>query len=224
MVLTLGVTGGVYGYARSREAAAAWAHVDVIDDDATYQDRALLERAWALPAARHYRARFVSQPNASFCGPTSVVDVMRSLDHDAELDSILDGSDISTVLGFLPRGITLDQLAALARARLPSRRVTVHRDFDLASFRALLEQHANDESSRMIVNFLRGPLFARGAGHHSPIGGYLPAEDLVFVLDVNDDYDPWLVPTVRLFEALDTVDAANGLERGLVVIDTSEDR
>ncbi|AKF09969.1 phytochelatin synthase family protein [Sandaracinus amylolyticus] len=222
-ILTLSIGGGGLAFLRARDASAAqWAHVDPIADDTTYQDAALLERAWQLPAARHYRARFVSQPNGSFCGPTSIVDVMRSLDQPAELSTVLEGTDIATFAGFLPSGITLDQLATLARARLPSRRVTIHRDFDLATFRALLAQHANSESDRIVVNFHRGPLFARGAGHHSPIGGYLPDDDLVFVLDVNDDYDPWLVPTERLFAAMDTVDGASGLERGLIVIESVE--
>jgi len=34
-------------------------------------------------------------------------------------------------------------------------------------------------------NFNRAQIFGAGVGHHSPIGGYLEAEDLVFVLDVN---------------------------------------
>ncbi|UJR86586.1 phytochelatin synthase family protein [Sandaracinus amylolyticus] len=222
-VLTLSIGGGAFAFVRSRDAAAAqWAQVDPIADDASYQDDTLLGRAWQLPAARRYHARFVSQPNGSFCGPTSIVDVMRSLDQPGELSTVLEGTDITTIAGFLPSGITLDQLATLARTRLPSRRVTIHRDFDLATFRALLARHANSESDRIVVNFHRGPLFARGGGHHSPIGGYLPDDDLVFVLDVNDDYDPWLVPTERLFAAMDTVDGASGLERGLIVIDSIE--
>ena len=69
------------------------------------------------------------------------------------------------------------------------------------------------------MNFHRGPLFARGGGHHSPIGGYLEAEDLVFVLDVNDAYDPWLAPVSRLLEAVSVVDTATGHTRGVVSIE-----
>lgn len=195
-----------------------YADVASIEADAWYHEQAHLERAWALPVAASYRARFDPQRNGSFCGPTSIVNVVRSTGGDADQDHVLEGTDIETVAGFLPGGITLDQLAELARARLPGRTVTVHRDLDRDAFRALLRR-ANDPAVRMIVNFHRGPLFARGGGHHSPIGGYLEDEDLVFVLDVNDDYDPWLARTERLYDAVDTIDPATGQERGIVVIE-----
>ena len=66
--LTLLVAGGGYGYTRYRAAAGEWSHVDTIRDDASYQDLALLQRAWALPVASAFRGGFVSQPNGSFCG------------------------------------------------------------------------------------------------------------------------------------------------------------
>src|SRR5688500_2710372 len=49
-----------------------------------YQDAALLERAWALPVAREYKAGLDYQKNGSFCGPTSVVNVARSLHRDVD--------------------------------------------------------------------------------------------------------------------------------------------
>ena len=63
------------------------------------------------------------------------------------------------------------------------------------------------------------PLFGRGGGHHSPIGGYLPDPDLVLVLDVNGSYKPWLVKSERLFEAMNTVDSSTGRKRGLIRIE-----
>ncbi len=201
-----------------RGGSSEYAQVASIERDARYQDAALLERAWALPVAATYRASFEAQGNGSFCGPTSVVNVMQSIGDDATQATVLEGTDISTVFGVLPGGITLDQLAELVRTRLPQRTVTLHRDLDLAAFRALL-QRSNEPGVRMIANFHRGPLFARGGGHHSPIGGYLEAEDLVFVLDVNADYDPWLTTPERLFGAIDTVDSSSSHTRGLVTIE-----
>jgi hypothetical protein len=49
-------------------------------------------------------------------------------------------------------------------------------------------KRSNDPAHRYIINFDRKMIFGAGGGHHSPIGGYLENEDLVFVLDVNRDY------------------------------------
>jgi hypothetical protein len=184
-----------------------------------YQDPALLARAWELPVAKTYKGGLDFQRNGSFCGPTSVVNIARSLgDTAASQDKILDGTDVSTVLGVLPGGLTLDELAAVAAKKLPNKKVTVVRDIDLAALRTLVAR-ANDEGVRLVVNFHRGPLFGTGGGHHSPIAGYLADQDLVFVLDVNEKYQPWLVKTDRLFAAVDTVDGSSGKKRGLLVIE-----
>jgi hypothetical protein len=121
------------------------------------------------------------------------------------------------VLGYLPEGLTLDQLADIARQKL-KRKVTVLRDLDLAAFREQLT-HVNDPTRRYVINFSRGPLFATGGGHHSPIAGYLEQEDLVLVLDVNRTYGPWLVKSDRLYEAMNTVDATAKKKRGLLIIE-----
>ena len=67
------------------------------------------------------------------------------------------------------------------------------------------------------INFSREPIFGTGAGHISPIGGYLEDEDLVLVLDVNRDFQPWLVKRERLFAAMDTLDGAS--KRGMLLIE-----
>jgi hypothetical protein len=67
------------------------------------------------------------------------------------------------------------------------------------------------------VNFSRKPIFGAGVGHFSLIGGYLEAEDLVFILDVNSDYRPWLIERKRLFDAVNTFDG--GRKRGLLLIE-----
>jgi hypothetical protein len=48
----------------------------------------------------------------------------------------------------------------------------------------------------------------------------LATEDLVLVLDVNRHYQPWLVPTPRLHEAVNTTDRVNGRPRGLLRIES----
>ncbi|HEX8951085.1 MAG TPA: phytochelatin synthase family protein [Polyangia bacterium] len=195
-----------------------YSHAASIKKSAEYQDAALLERAWALPVAAIYRKDGVDyQGNGSFCGPTSAVNVLRSLGDGADQAHVLDGTDAHPHFGMLFGGITLDRLADVVRMK-SGKRVTVLRDLTLDRFRAEIAR-SNDPALRYIVNFHRGPLFATGGGHHSPIGGYLADRDLVLVVDVNRKYQPWLVPTARLFEAVDTVDKSTGKKRGLLRIE-----
>jgi hypothetical protein len=78
-------------------------------------------------------------------------------------------------------------------------------------------RQANDPNRRYIINFSREQIFGAGVGHHSPIGGYLESEDLVFVLDVNRHYQPWLIERTRLFSAMNTFDGKS--KRGLLLIE-----
>jgi hypothetical protein len=195
---------------------ADYSHVVSIKDAREYQDPALLEKAWALPVAALYHSNIDFQRNVSVCGPTSIVNVQRSLHQPGDQATILEGTGISTVMGYLPGGVTLDQLAEIAQK--VGRKVTVVRDLDLARFREHL-RFANNTSRRYVVNFTRGPLFGTGGGHHSPIAGYLVDEDLVLVLDVNEEYGPWLVKSERLYEAMNTLDIGAQKKRGLLLIE-----
>jgi len=188
-----------------------------IKDTREYQDPTLLKQAWALPVAVLYQADIEYQRNASFCGPTSIANVLHSLQQPGNQEIILQGTGLSTVLGYLPQGVTLDQLADIATQKL-TRKVSILRDLDLAGFREQL-RHANELSRRYVINFSRGPLFGTGGGHHSPIAGYLRDEDLVLVLDVNQKYGPWLVESQRLYDAMNTVDTGTKKKRGLLLIE-----
>ncbi len=184
----------------------------------TYQDPALLKEAWALPVARTYRQRVDFQSNGSICGPTSVANVMRSLHaQPATTPAVIAETDKCQTFGICFGGLTLDDLAALIRQK-SKRDVSVLRDLDLAAFRRELYE-TNNPSRRYIINFQRGLLFGQGTGHHSPIAGYLEAKDLVFVLDVNATFGPWLVSSERLFKAMDSIDPSSGKKRGLLRVE-----
>jgi hypothetical protein len=196
---------------------ADYARVVSIKENREYQDPALLKKAWALPVAAAYQAGIEYQQNGSVCGPASLANVRHSLKQSGNQASILQDSGFSTVMGYLPEGLTLDQLAEIARQKL-HQKVTVLRDLDLAAFREQLNQ-VNDPTRRYVINFTRGPLFGTGGGHHSPIAAYLNQEDLVLVLDVNKKYGPWLVKSDRLYEAMNTLDTAAQKKRGLLLIE-----
>jgi len=58
---------------------ADYSHVVSIKGYARVPDPVLLDKAWALPVAALYRANIDYQRNVSLCGPTSIVNVLRSL-------------------------------------------------------------------------------------------------------------------------------------------------
>jgi hypothetical protein len=181
---------------------------------AVVRDPELIERAWALPVAARFGRAVDWQSNPSVCGPASLANVFRSLGERAATEGeVLQGAN-RCWFGFCIIGLTLDQLAGLARMHT-SRHVLVLRDLSPDAFKDLMRQ-ANDPGQRMIVNFSRAPIFGSGVGHHAPIGGYLEDEDLVFVLDVNETFGPWLIERERLFEAVDTLDGND--KRGLLLI------
>lgn len=170
-----------------------------------YQHRGLLEQAWALPVARRY-APLLSQNFTSICGPTSAANVLRSI-------GVETGRNPFRRFGV--RAMSLDEVVEETAEVLPAGwRGSALR---LRSIDALREQLrlSNEERYRFISNFSRAPLFGRGGGHHSPVGGYLEEEDLAFVLDVNAGYGPWLVSAERLFDAMNTGGWSGGLTRGL---------
>jgi Phytochelatin synthase len=179
-----------------------------------YQDATLLAQAWKLPVAAAYRARFASQHNGSLCGMASTVNVLQSLGEAPPAQKALVIGTWSPLIGMQLGGVTLDELSAIM-ARATRRKVEVLRDLSQGHFRAYLPL-TNDPTQRYTINFTRRPLFGRGGGHHSPIGGYLAEHDLVFVLDTNAEYKPFLVKADRLFEAMDSVDSSSGKKRGLL--------
>jgi len=186
-----------------------------IKQSASYQDGELLRRAWDLPVSRRY-GRIEPQENRSSCGPSSLANLERSFGIASSETEILRGTGLCW-LGFCVGGLTLDELSELAR-QSTHHSVKVLRDLDYEHFRADLER-ANDPRVRLVVNFHRAPLFGEGHGHFSPIGGFLADRNLVFVLDVNAEYRPFLVDARRLFEAMNTVDSSSGKKRGLLLLE-----
>ena len=187
---------------------------EAIQSSVIHADNAV-ERAWKLPVAASFRHQVSWQSNVSLCGPSSLANVFRSLGEEATSEkSVLAGTGLCWT-GFCIMGLTLDELAGLARAKT-ARRVTVLRDMSAEEFREHLKR-SNDPTHRYILNFDRKMIFGAGGGHHSPIGGYLENGDLVFVLDVNRDYRPWLVERTRLFDAMNTRDGDK--KRGMLLIE-----
>jgi phytochelatin synthase len=164
----------------------------------------LMRRAWQLPVAATFVKQVSWQSNGSRCGPAAIANANRSLGDAAVTEAdVLAGTGWCWT-GICIMGLTLDELAAVANVN-SDRKVTILRDLTEEEFLAHMRR-TNDPARRYIVNFNRTAIFGAGAGHHSPVGGYLEAEDMVFVLDVNWDFQPWLVERSRLFAAMNTLD------------------
>ena len=175
----------------------------------------LVERAWRLPVAITFNRQLSWQSNGSRCGPAAIANAYRSLGEAASTEGKVLAGTGRCWTGLCILGLTLDELADVARANT-RRKITVLRDLSEEQFREHLRR-SNDPGRRYIVNFSRERIFGAGVGHHSPIGGYLESEDLVFILDVNPDYQPWLVERTRLFAAVNSLDGDK--KRGLLLIE-----
>jgi hypothetical protein len=177
----------------------------------------LIDKAWRLPVAAAYGAELTWQSNGSLCGPASIANAFRSLGEEETTEAeVLAGTGMCWT-GFCIMGLSLDELAEVARTHT-ERKVSVLRNLTSEEFREHMKR-ANDPGRRYIVNFTREKIFGAGAGHHSPIGGYLEVEDMVLVLDVNEAFKPWLIERERLFSAIDTIDGDGDKKRGLLLIE-----
>ena len=126
----------------------------------------LLERAWHLPAAGTFNRQLIWQSNISRCGPASVANAYRSLGDTANTEGRVLAGTGRCWTGFCILGLTLDELADVARAN-PRHKITVLRDFSEEEFRQHL-RHSNDPKRRYIVNFSRERIFGAGVGHFFP--------------------------------------------------------
>src|SRR5579864_242001 len=86
------------------------APLESIRSNPAYQRPDLLEKAWALPVARLY-APLLSQGFTSVCGPTSVANVLRSM-------QVRTGKNPLRGIGL--RAMSLDQLVSEAGEVVPS--------------------------------------------------------------------------------------------------------
>jgi hypothetical protein len=194
-----------------------------IKNEKWYQDRSLIANAWKLPVALSYKDHFVYQENGAFCGPASIVNVFNSMDSNNGLSqsSLFDNSSVYYMKArFL--GLTLDEMWTLIHDNLNESGVSEwsvkkFRDLTISEFREHMRQ-SNNDTRRYIINFHRQPLFGVNVGHHSPIGGYIESSDMVFILDVLEDYKPFLVPVEKLYIAMNTIDSEAGKKRGLILV------
>jgi glutathione gamma-glutamylcysteinyltransferase len=197
--------------------------------------RALFDEARAtggMEAFFQLIEQFHTQADPAFCGLGTLVVVLNALGVDPGrlwkgpwrwyseelLDCCLPLTRVRE------RGITLDELACLARCNGAS--AEVHRPDDRGEhdFRAVVAAAAGSSvDPALIVAYDRRALGQTGEGHYSPIGGFNRARDQVLVLDVaRFKYPPHWVPLPALYAATRSLDPATGRPRGWLQLRRSE--
>jgi glutathione gamma-glutamylcysteinyltransferase len=195
------------------------------------EGRRLFAEALAAGTMEGYFAiaeHFQTQAEPAYCGLTSLTIVLNSLGIDpgrrwkgpwrwfdeTMLDCCVALDEVRA------RGITLDELACLARCNGARAEVERGEDHPLAGFRAHVARMAGTaDGPRLLASYARGVLDQTGEGHFSPVAGYHAGRDLALVLDVaRFKYPPHWVAITTLHAATRTIDPATGRSRGWIVL------
>lgn len=159
---------------------------------------------------------FRPQQYRSFCGPASIATVLRAygvenVDQGAIFPSM--GFKLDTFYS----GVSLAQLAALARHAGLRNEVVYADTLSLYEFRERLRANLSHEGDFVLVNYDRRVLKQSGAGHISAVGAYDEARDAFLVLDQAAYRYPFTwVPAALLYDAVHT--RAGEHFRGLLFI------
>ena len=98
------------------------------------------------------------QSNRSSCGPASIANAFRSLGEEAITEpEVLAGTGRCWLLGFCIPGLTLDELADVARVH-STRGVTVLRDLTEDAFRTLLREATIRRDATLSILAVTGSL------------------------------------------------------------------
>lgn len=195
------------------------------------EGRRLFAEALAAGTMEGYFAiaeHFQTQAEPAYCGLTSLTVALNSLGIDPGrpwkgpwrwfdenmLDCCVALDEVRA------RGITLDELACLARCNGARAEVERAADHPLAALRRQVARMASAaDGPRLLASYARGALEQTGEGHFSPVAGYHAGRDLALVLDVaRFKYPPHWVAIADLHAATRTIDPATGRSRGWIVL------
>ena len=198
---------------------------------ASDEGRAIFREAMASGGLEGYFAlaeQFHTQSEPAFCGLGTLVVALNALAVDPGRvwrgpwrwygEEMLDCCE--PLERVRERGLTLGQLACLARCNGAGVELRRAGETSVAAFSAELTSVAGTVGGKVLVaSYARTELDQTGEGHFSPIGGYHAGRDLALVLDVaRFKYPPHWVPVQRLFEAMCSIDPASGRTRGWLLL------
>ena len=118
-------------------------------------------------------------------------------------------------------GITLDELACLARCNGATARVYRADEIHERGFQEAIESSSQSAGGRVLIaSYSRAALGQTGEGHFSPLAGYHRGRDLALILDVaRFKYSSHWVTVGSLFSAMRTRDSATGRSRGFIELE-----
>ena len=207
---------------------------DLVDFSAP-EGRVLLREALAAGTAESFfplMSRLHTQAEPEWCGLGTLVTVLNALEIDPGRvwkgpwrwfgEELLDCC--KSLDAVRAEGLTLGELACLARCNGAAARVRYADDQSSARFLADLEESVRAPAGPFIAcNYARPALGQTGTGHFSPVAAWHEVRGLALVLDVaRFKYPPHWVPVSRLIEAMSAVDSATGAPRGWAVIERPE--
>jgi glutathione gamma-glutamylcysteinyltransferase len=166
--------------------------------------------------------QFHTQSDPSFCGLGSLVVALNALAIDPGRlwkgpwrwfsEELLDCC--VPLVEVQLRGLSLDELACLARCNGAEVDVQRADSADVDAFRTSLAASARGQGVS-IAAYERAALGQTGGGHFSPLGGHHEGRDLALVLDVaRFKYPPHWVPVESLWRAMLPLDPDCGRARG----------
>ncbi|RMZ52137.1 hypothetical protein APUTEX25_001527 [Auxenochlorella protothecoides] len=169
--------------------------------------------------------QFRTQDEPAFCGLASVAMVLNSLAIDPRRawkgpwrwfhEEMLDCCH--PLARVREEGVTLDQAACLAHCNGAAVEVYPSGCVSLGTFRDMVRDACASGTEHIIVAYCRADFGQTGDGHHSPVGAYSEAEDLVLILDTaRFKYPPHWVPLPMLYRSMARIDKATGRPRGFM--------
>jgi glutathione gamma-glutamylcysteinyltransferase len=202
---------------------------------ASQEGRRLFAEALATDGMAGYfplAEQFHTQSDPAFCGLGSLVMALNALAIDPErlwkgawrwfaedmLDCCLSLAEIRE------HGVSLDQLACLARCNGAEAILERSDATNLSAWRDALRSSANGDAV-VVASYDRAAVGQTGSGHFSPIGGYHSSSDLALILDVaRFKYPPHWVSAEHLWQAMQPADPVTGRARGWVALRRSAGR
>ena len=207
---------------------------DPISSHSYFQDPSLLKKIYQTKSAQHYirNGALIYQKSEGFCGSATKQCVLKSYD-SFPIELIQDQTAVPSTpekwcasLHELVQGHTADHDIQLSTKIIPGE--------SYEDFLKTLRRLNAEPNTRIAMNYLRPALVGFQwpkyvpinlilgllGGHFSPIIGFLEAEELVAVFDVNHKYGgTYLVSAAQLYKSVQAKDIMTGKCRGLVVLE-----